>query len=223
MGGEKFQENFAGVFFFSPLPHLLQSCCRCWRGGSPSCQRRQKKLCVASRSRESIKRRKCVHGAVPGTICGLHRASSEDGCSCVKHPFLDSNGLFCLSALLRRRVTVYVSPDLGFSGDSCGGHCIRLCARGLETHQICPLDGWISGHWRHETVCHLRASAGKSKEQLVSALLGFPTEPENVISGNPARPALFRTIVQKENRWIQVICPLGSHMRQIKRGIVREN
>lgn len=25
MGGEKFQENFAGVFFL-PLPHLLQSC-----------------------------------------------------------------------------------------------------------------------------------------------------------------------------------------------------
>lgn len=86
-GRRKFPGELCRSFF---LPHLLQSCCGCcWRGGRPSCQRRQKKLCVNSRSGECIKRRKCVHGAATGTICGLHTANCKAGYSCVKHPFLD--------------------------------------------------------------------------------------------------------------------------------------
>lgn len=74
------QESLQELF----LPHLLQSCC-CWwwRGGRPSCQQKQKKLCVDLHSGECVKRRKCVYRAVTGRICGLHSPNCEAAVSCV--------------------------------------------------------------------------------------------------------------------------------------------
>lgn len=188
------------------LPHLLQNCCCCCcccrRGGSPSCQRRQKKLCVNSRSGDCINRRKCVHGALTGTICGGHRANCKAGYSCVKQPFLDLNGLFFPPGLFRRRVT-FTFPYIWAFWVIVAAGCWWLPEVWRRTN-LSPRR--LSGHWRHETVCHLRASAGKSKEESLSAGRGR-LQTQSRVSVNLAHSDQFCIFVQKANGLIQVICP----------------
>lgn len=76
---KKAQESLQELF----LPHLLRSCCWWWRGGRPSCQQKQKKLCVNLHSGECVRRRKCVYRVVTGRICGLHSPNCEVAFSCV--------------------------------------------------------------------------------------------------------------------------------------------